>query len=72
MIYEKGLNKEYHRVFQPLIKDSWLTGLPMLKSDRRKIKKHYSFYYEESLAKEVKLLNENLIEKFKYKYENHS
>lgn len=66
--YEKGLNEEYRRIFQPIIIDEWLTELPKLKTSVKKIKRHYSFYYDNKSIQLVSDLNQKTIKKFGYMY----
>ena len=72
IVYERGLNEEYRRIFQPIIQDAWLVELPRLKTKVKKIKKHYSFYYDKYSRGLTGELNRDLIKKFNYKYEKHN
>lgn len=69
MMYEKGLNNQFHEVFDDLIFDKDLIDLYRVKSGLKKIKRHYSFYYNFDTSLLIKNQNKKLIDKFGYKFE---
>ena len=70
LIYEKNLQAEYDRVFSKVLKlREPINNLKKLKSKSRKLKIHYSNYYDYNTRVKVLKAFPKTIEKFKYKFD---
>lgn len=70
IIYEQGLLPEFCNVFKDsLALDTDNLTMPKLKSKHRKLKKHYSCYYNDKSQNTIQNLFSKTIEKFNYKFE---
>ena len=68
-IYFENINNSFYEIGAKIIVDFIDNPLPRLKADRRKIKKHYSWYYNDRTRKKVKKYFEKTINRFNYKFE---
>lgn len=65
----ENLDYDYHK-FCKIVGMPYIE-LPKTKSQTRKNRKHYSFYYNQNSKVKIELLTKNEIDFFGYKFENH-
>lgn len=69
IIFE-DLNKSFREVAKKIIPEFGDESLPRLKTGNRKLKKHYSWYYNSYTRKKAEKYFVKTINKFNYKFEN--
>jgi hypothetical protein len=65
----ENIDVDYETIFSNILFDNKLKKLPNLKSDIKKIDRHYSFYYDYETRRLVEKAFRKTIDKFNYKFE---